>query len=332
MYFAFVPGLSLLSKAGKGVVAMGNWKRNEKGSRTACLLAFLCVFPHAQTPIRVLFLGGTDGQPAHDPKALWDTLSPVLTANGMIASYRDTQTVLNKDSLKQYDVVFAYTADHGKGTAGGSDLTTAQEDAIIGWVDSGHVLVAFHGSTNTYLNNTRWTNLLGAVFLDHGNGASDNGGTITFKQPLHASLVGTTPLPASATSSGGQPYWDEGRRHKNFVTDTLVIARSRMNTTDTNTPWIWVRPQGRGWVYYNSSGHDGQTWKRPEWKGQVIQALKWGFNISQSYTAIHFNDPVKNISSLQDFRVIRVLNVAGETVQHKNLPAGAYHVEVSGSP
>lgn len=259
----------------------------------------------AQAPIRVLFLGGTDNAPAHNPRAMRDTLAPVLAANNMTMAYRDTQTVLNIDSLAQYDVLLLGTADHGSGTAGGSNLTAAQEDALIGWLNAGHVAVAFHGSTNTYLNNPRWVQLLGAVFLDHGT--VDNSGTATYTLPAHPSLAGTAVLPASATVTGGQPYWDEGRRHTNFTSDTVVLATARLGGGEI-VPWIWVRPQGSGWVYYNAGGHDGQSWKLAQWKSQVVQALRWGASIPVRILV------GKNTRPHAGFKQGRILTLNGRTV------------------
>jgi type 1 glutamine amidotransferase len=300
----------------------------------------------AQSPIRVLFWGGTTTT-THNSRALRDTLTPVFAANNLTLNYREatSHSWLNPDSLAQYDVAFLYTTDQT-----GTDMSATQLSNFISWIAAGHVAVAFHGSTNTYLNNgtlsANWGNLLGGLFLDHGNGTSDNGGTITFKQPLHASLTGTTALPTSATATGGQPYWDEGRRHKSFTSDTIILARSRMNTVDTATPWIWVRAQGNGWVYYNCSGHDGQTWKRPEFKGQVVQAIKWGAGIAttglrgraalqplldlhQSQIAVPFDEP----------HTVRITDMTGKKVFFRSgskasnydlspLPQGAYYLEV----
>jgi type 1 glutamine amidotransferase len=246
------------------------------GFRTAVLGLLAGISTQAQSPVRVLFWGGTNAS-THNARALRDTLAPVFAANNLILNYREasSHSWLQPDSLANYDVAFLYTTDQN-----GTDLSQAQLDNFKAWIATGHAAVAFHGSTNTYLNNgavsSAWGNFLGGLFLDHGNGSSDNGGTITYRDPVHASLANTSPPPPSAAATGGSPYWDEGRRHKTFTSDTVVLARSRMNAMDTATPWIWVRPQGLGWVYYNASGHDGQSWTRPEFKAQVVQALKWG--------------------------------------------------------
>jgi len=299
----------------------------------------------AQSPIRVLFWGGTNTA-THNSRALRDTLAPVFTSNNFVLNYREaaSHSWLNPDSLAQYDVAFLYTTDQI-----GTDMSATQLSNFIAWIAAGHVAVAFHGSTNTYLNNgtlsTNWGNLLGGLFLDHGNG-TDNGGTITFKQPLHASLTGTTTLPTSATATGGTPYWDEGRRHKSFTSDTIVLARSSMNAVDTVTPWIWVRPQGKGWVYYNSSGHDGQTWHRTEFKGQVVQAIKWAATITP--TGIHGRAAIQPLIDFyqggmqvpyNEPYTISIFNMAGKRTMSRQgfhassydlsaLPVGAYYLQV----
>lgn len=297
-------------------------------------------------PVRVLFWGGTNTA-THNARALRDTLAPVFAANDLVLNYREaaSHSWLRADSLAQYDVAFLYTTDQT-----GSDLSPDQLSAFTAWIEAGHVAVAFHGSTNTYLNNgavsAAWGNLLGGLFLDHGNGSSDNGGTITYQQPVHAALGGTAPPPASASASGGSPYWDEGRRHKSFTSDTVVLARSRMNTVDTATPWIWLRPQGLGWVYYNASGHDGQSWKRPEFKAQVVQALKWGASFGTTVVRGGFgNDRRVHLSQddgslwIPDARAVTVRDYSGRVILSSNsirgtrvdlskLPVGFYSLDV----
>jgi type 1 glutamine amidotransferase len=244
----------------------------------ACALLTMTVLPQAQTPIKVLFWGGT-ATGTHNSRALRDTLASVFTANNLEMHYREanSHSWLTADSLAAFDVALLYTTNQT-----GTDLSMTQLNAFVAWIASGRVAVAFHGSTNTYLNNgavtTAWRQLLGAQFVDHD--APNHAGTPTFTQPNNPFLLGTTPLPAGATSDPGvnsATYWDEGRRHNQYVNDTVVIARSQLATT--NVPWIWVRPQGLGWVYYNASGHRGSAWTRPEFKGQLVRALQWGASI-----------------------------------------------------
>ena len=115
----------------------------------------------AQAPIRVLFWGGTNTA-THNSRALRDTLTPVFAANNLVLNYREatSHSWLSPDSLAQYDVAFLYTTDQT-----GTDMSATQLSNFIAWIAAGHAAVAFHGSTNTYLNNgtlsANWGNLLG---------------------------------------------------------------------------------------------------------------------------------------------------------------------------
>lgn len=251
-------------------------------SATLALLT-ITAMSQAQNPIRVLFWGGLGGG-AHNPTPLRDTLAQFF-GSAVQMQYRSANVPvwLHPDSLAQYDVMLVYTTNQV-----GNDLSATQLNNLYNWVDSGHVIVALHGSTNTFLassiafrgttTDSGWRKLIGAQFIDHATG--NNGGTVTFKIPRHPALQLATMLPTSAAATGGSPFWDEGRRHNRYVADTVVIARARLNSNpDTAVPWIWVRPQGKGWVYYNANGHDSQVWKQSEFKNQVLEALKWGNSV-----------------------------------------------------
>src|SRR5690606_7548816 len=155
---------------------------------------------------------------------------------------------------------------------------------------------------------------------------------------------GTSMLPASGAASGNAPYWDEGRRHNQFASDTIVLARSQIGSV--NVPWIWVRPQGNGWVYYNASGHDHQVWTRPEFKGQVRRAMARGTAVKNGGASLRGNAAVDRLMRAEAGMLrlpgdiagaIEVFGIDGRTLlrapaalQHdvSGLPPGAYGVRV----
>lgn len=64
--------------------------------------------------------------------------------------------------------------------------------------------------------------------------------------------------------------WDEGRLHKMLREDNVILA----TLNDEKAPWTWVHPQGKGWVYYTSSGHETRVWSDSGFQGQSVQAVK----------------------------------------------------------
>jgi type 1 glutamine amidotransferase len=308
-------------------------------------LTGLAAVATAQAPIKVLFWGGPGGG-AHNVPAFRDSITPVLTSQGMIVTYRQNNpyTWLHADSLAQYDVMLAYTTNQDA-----SQLTQGQLTALTNWIASGRVIVALHGSTNTFINNSTtitaaWRALLGARYVGHGTLNTSGTVTRTAAGNAHSCLQGTSMLPPSAANTGESPYWDEGREHVDFVSDTLVLARSV--TSANNFPWIWVRPQGNGWVYYNASGHDGQVWARPEFKAQVIRALNWAYEMKVTgirgqaaldrLTRMHGNElfvPLREKYSLEimDMQGRRVFFRHRSSAASHNLsflPAGTYGVNI----
>ncbi len=211
----------------------------------------------AQAPIRVLFLGG--GTTSHDPAAMRDAMLPVFERSGMQVAYRTDESVLHPDSLARFDAMFVYNAKKGSRTDGAPDLTKAQEDALYAWVEAGHGVVAAHGATSSYLENPRWAELLGASYTEHGSDLA----AITIVKPEHPSLAGVKPPTA----------WDEGRMHRLLKQDLTILATANAE----KTPWTWVRPQGKGWVYYTCSGHDTRAWNDPGYRNQLVQALLWAY-------------------------------------------------------
>lgn len=232
------------------------------------LLALSITLPFASAPaqvapIRVLFLGGGATTP-HNPAAMRDVMKPVLEKAGMRVQYHTNESVLHADSLSRYDVMFIYNNKKGSRTDNTPDLTKAQEDALYKWVEAGHGVVAVHSATSSYLENPRFAELLGATYTVHGNALT----AITITRPEHGSQTGVSPPTG----------WDEGRVHRFLKQDLTILATA--NTE--KVPWTWVRLQGKGWVYYTSSGHDDRVWSDLKFQGQLVQAVKWADAASRS--------------------------------------------------
>jgi type 1 glutamine amidotransferase len=225
---------------------------------------------YAQTKIKVLWLGGGTG--SHNPAAMRDIVVPVFEKANLSIDYRTNESILNADSLKRYDVLFIYNAKKGMATDGTPDLTVAQEDALYSWVRAGHGIVGVHSANSSYLANPKFQDLFGGPYTVHGDTAVYK--SITLVNPTHPALKDVLPPPAT----GHSDYWDEGREVKFTQKDTLILARANL-AKGGQEPWTWVRPEGKGWVYYTSSGHDARVWTDTHFQNQLIQALRWGASL-----------------------------------------------------
>jgi uncharacterized protein len=297
----------------------------------------------AQSSKRVLFLGGGGNSSTHNADSLSRFFMPVIRNNGMTVEYKTNESILNSDSLKRYDVMFIYNSKKGSSGTGGDNspnLTTAQENALYAWVDSGHVIVGVHCANSSYLSNPRFLQLFGADYTVHGDTAAYR--FITIVNPSHPSMTGVGAPPAA----GDNTYWDEGREGQFTKNDTVMLARARTNT-GAQEPWTWVRPEGKGWVYYTSSGHDIRSWKDANLQKQWIQALIWGGSVS-SITGIHRRQASFSDVEISNTKIrmrtrgahsLCITDMAGRTVFSRNdsfapsydlstLAAGAYGVKI----
>jgi uncharacterized protein len=262
----------------------------------------------AQAKIKVLFLGG--GTTNHDPAAMKDAMKPVLEKNGMLVDYKTNENVLQVDSLGRYDVMIIYNAKKGSKTDGGPDLTAAQEDALYAWVRAGHTVIGVHCANSSYLANPRYLQLFGAEYTVHGDDQAYK--YITIVNPGHPAMQGVSPPPAT----GDNAYWDEGRESRFTKIDTVILARAKAN--GKTEPWTWVRPEGKGWVYYTSSGHDIRCWSDLNFQNQLVQALTWGADVNPSVLILPFRAKgdmaEKNRNSFMASGFIRIMDVTGSEV------------------
>lgn len=235
------------------------------------VLACLFLEWPVQAQNRVLFLGGGGATSTHNAEAMGAVMMPLMRSQGMTVDYKTNEGILHPDSLKVYDILFLYNSKKGSGGTGADkspDLTAAQEDALLAWVNAGHAVIAAHSATSSYLSNPKYAQLLGAEYLAHGEDLQ----SIRVTAPNHPAMLGVSAPPSAANST----YWDEGRTHRFLQKDTVILAVSNSN----GNPWTWVRPQGQGWVYYTSSGHDARCWNDANFQKQILQALKWGLSLS----------------------------------------------------
>jgi len=187
-------------------------------------------------------------------------IRPVLETAGMSVRYSSEEGILNADSLAGYDVLFVYNAKKGSLTDHTPDLTPAQETSLYDWVEAGHPLIAAHCASSSYLENPRYAELIGGAYTEHGPDLE----SITLVQPDHPALAGVSPPTG----------WDEGRVHRMLRQDLTILATANSE----KTPWIWIHPQGLGWVYYTSSGHDNRVWSDVKFQGMLVQAIRWGYS------------------------------------------------------
>ncbi|MHA4854589.1 ThuA domain-containing protein [Rhodococcus sp. MSC1_016] len=213
---------------------------------------------------KVLYLYG--GWPGHHPYAMADWTRELINELGY--GLEESQDIFTLDrDLTGYDLILlgwnnALTTD---------DLTDSQEDHLLGAVEAGTGVAAWHGAAAAFRSSLRYHLMLGGDFLAHPAGEG-------FPQPYEVNIIdrdhevsrGVNNFPvaseqyymhvdpnntvlAETTFSGEHFHWLEGRR----------------------SPVAWVRQWGLGRVFYHSIGHVPDDLAGADARRLTKQGIEW---------------------------------------------------------
>ena len=198
--------------------------------------------------LRVLFLGDNGH---HNPSDRFKQLQPVLTKQGIDLDYTESMDDVNLAKLAGYDclAIFANT----------TRLAPEQERAILDFVAAGGGLAPIHCASYCFLNSEKYIELVGGQFKSHGTGVFKE----TIVNAEHPVMKGLSAIES----------WDETYVHTKHNTNRVVLAERRDDKGAE--PYVWVREQGKGRVFYTAWGHDQRTWSNPAFHAQVASGIRW---------------------------------------------------------
>ncbi|MEW6157764.1 MAG: PVC-type heme-binding CxxCH protein [Verrucomicrobiota bacterium] len=198
--------------------------------------------------LRALFLGDNGH---HRPADRFKQIQPVLSQRQIVLEYTDKLTDLNPQKLAGFDCVVVY-ANH-------TQISSAQEKALLDFVAAGGGFVPLHCASYCFLNSPKYIELVGAQFKSHGTGV--------FKEMIvdanHPIMKGLEPIES----------WDETYVHAKHNSDRVVLAERRHE--QGAEPWTWVREHGKGRVFYTAWGHDQRTWSHAGFHALVERGIRW---------------------------------------------------------
>jgi len=199
---------------------------------------------------KVLILAQSDQD--HPLEALADMMVGWLRSEGIsdVTLTKDRSAITS--DLSEYDLlVFCMTA--GK-------LSSAEEDAIVSFVEGGKKLMGIHSATVCNEENTKYIQMIGGRFIHHS--------------PYHEFTV--------KVADPGHPIV-EGLKDFNITDELYVLDRTPSAASVLLTafweghaqPMLYLRAHGQGKVLYNAMGHDTAAYEHPSFKKIVVQGARW---------------------------------------------------------
>ncbi|MCK0156507.1 ThuA domain-containing protein [Cellulophaga sp. F20128] len=199
--------------------------------------------------IELLFLG--HAQEHHNSKAYMPILAAALTKNGINITYTETVEDLNPENLKRYTGLILYANHEAR--------FPEQEKALLDYVADGHAFIPIHCASFCFNESDAYIDLVGGQFKTHGTDTF----TATIINATHPSMHNAKEFST----------WDETYVHDKLATDITVLME-RVDG-DHHEPWTWVKPFGKGKVFYTAYGHDERTWNKPEFQDLIKEGILW---------------------------------------------------------
>ena len=221
------------------------------------------VLPHENARrIEVLFLGApTANGLGHDPIERYREVRKHLGTAGINFTYTESLDDLKREVLDRYDTLLLY--------GNWSNISPAQEKALLSYVEDGHGFVPIHCASACFGNSDAFIKLVGARFKSHG--------TDTFKTQIVAK---THPI---MRDFEGFETWDETYVHDRHNEENRTLLQKR-----EQEPWTWIRTQGKGRIFYTAYGHDMRTWGQEGFNELVRRGILWSVpdNIRAKWIAL----------------------------------------------
>lgn len=204
-------------------------------------------------------------------------LREIAQSRGWALYATENGAVFNQAQLAKFAaVVFLNTT--------GDTLNTQQEEAFIGWLESGGGWLGIHAAGDGSHSEWSWyvDNLIGASFTAHILGPQFQFARVKNERPGSPVLSG---LPAEWLHEEEWYSWEHSPRDKGF-TILLTVDESSYQPLQKvfgrerdlrmgDHPVAWTHCVGEGKTLYSAMGHRAAAFSQPEHRRLLSNALTW---------------------------------------------------------
>lgn len=199
--------------------------------------------------IELLFLGHKSKH--HDSEKLADIFTKEYFKAGINISYTTDPDDLNEKNLAQYDGLILY--------ANYDSITPSQEKALLGFVKGGKGFIPIHCASYCFRNSPEVVEMIGGQFKTHGYDSFPS----VILEPNNPVMKGVHNFTTK----------DETYVHDK-ISKNIEVLMERVEGGH-HEPYTWIRPYGKGRVFYTAYGHDDNTFNNPEFLQLVKNGIMW---------------------------------------------------------
>lgn len=168
-----------------------------------------------------------------------------------ITRSKDDLSCLEQERIAPFDLaVFYHTV---------TELTDAQKNGLLGWVNAGGGFVGVHSAADSFRDCPEYRAMVGGHFVTHPH----------YRQYMVSVVDSTHPI-----TEGLEEFWVEDEQ---YVTDydprNNVLATALYK--GRATPVVWTKSWGRGKVCWIALGHDAKACRQEVFVTLLQRACLW---------------------------------------------------------
>ncbi len=225
-----------------------------------------------------------NGQPSYAEKILQE-LAP---KNNWEFTFSKDGSLFSPSYLAQFDALFFYTTGDlcSPGTDKQPPMTQEGKQALLDAIKAGKGFIGTHSATDTFHTNNEakkgperyknfgaaadpYVRMIGGEFIIHGDQQQSRMRCVDAK------------FPGMEKSAAGFDLKEEWYSLKDFSDDLHVLLVQETDTMKGNPyqrpayPATWVRPYGKGRVFYTNMGHREDVWTNPTFQDILTGGIHW---------------------------------------------------------
>lgn len=253
----------------------------QKRALLALLLAALAAAASAQTaPTKVLILTGDSDEPYHDWRATTGAIQEILARTAKF----ETRVVeeprgLTGASLQGYDAVLI--------NYNGPRLSAAMEKSIEEFVRGGGGLIAFHLCSygewfGMQFTGGKWQSGPAPGWAEYPKMIGMNWAPEKIGHARRWTFLVDWQDKAHPIAAGLDSPWmanDELYHRFDLMPDSHVVAGAfsppEIGGANQREPLAWVKPYGKGRVFYTTMGHDTMAFYQPGMRNLFARGIEW---------------------------------------------------------
>jgi len=188
-------------------------------------------------------------------------------------------TVASEDiRVFDHDALYAFDAVCFNNTTGELPLSEQQKKNLLDFVAGGRAFIGIHSATDTLYQWPDYGRMVGGYFDGHPWGSGDTV-SIHVDDPEHpvVAMFGRGTFQLTEEIYQFKAPYDRNKLRVLLSLDTAKtdMTKKGIKRTDGDFALAWVKPYGKGRVFYTALGHNAAVVRDPRVRGHLLAGIRW---------------------------------------------------------